>query len=103
MARLYLTWDGKYSGLLYGFRYKNGKQHPKYDWVNQLNDSDIEQIIQESLNESNVLENPNDTVNKMGRKLVNRYKTIIRRPKPKTINWYDWDNLANSTEYEIES
>lgn len=102
--KLTIEWDGKYKALLYGFRYKNGKRHPEFNWLDKaVNQLEFETIIQEAsdkiFNSNNRLDF--DDIGKeiqstIADKLKAKYEETILGTKDRTIDWYDWEDLAKS-------
>lgn len=91
-----ITFDGKYEQLRLGFRYKDGRQHPKFDWMARTNTDAVIEAYGEANDPTD-----DDFIEGLAKALTEAYKATILGPKDPTIKWYDWEALAASINVEI--
>ena len=97
MSNISVTFDGKYNALLNGFTYRNGRKHPKFNWIEE---TDTESIIQEFAALGDILSE--EFLEYMADELKQAYIETIKAPKVKTINWYDCEGIINSVKVEVD-
>ena len=92
------SWDGKYYALLKGFVYRNGRQHPSYNWVKRMPSERVAEVMAEELNRG-VTGYEKRTADRL---LAEWRELITNDPsRPSTVTWYDWQKLAASTSYTL--
>jgi hypothetical protein len=92
------SWDGEYYALLLGFKYRDGRKHPKYDWVNSFPEDELDRIVAEEYAKGD------DSLAARigGRMRVAWRKLILTDPRrPLTVAWYDWKRLADSVKVTV--
>jgi hypothetical protein len=91
-----VDFDGKYEQLRLGFRYKDGRQHPKFDW---LTTTDTDSVIEAYGEANNPLDE--DFIEGLAEALTEAYRATILGDKPRTVGWYLWQELADSIRVTI--